>query len=277
MNIIEQISIPKSPTKANEDGIVITNDFIAVIDGSTSKTTRRHSSRMSNGRYAMTLVADYIRHMPAPSTCHEFCVGVTKKIYQHYLTPVFHAWHREKRLQQLLQHPEERMTASAVVFNRLRREIWLVGDCHCLIDGAYFDNPKPYEDELAEIRARRAKQLLANGMTIDEMLRDDPARQAMIPRMLETMKEQNSTYAVIDGFTIPEHKVPIITLGFQSHELVLASDGYPFLRPTLAESEQLLMKQKSEDPMNIGTFKATKGFFPDNHSFDDRTYIRFQV
>lgn len=233
--------------------------------------------RMSNGQYAMTLVADYIRRMPAQSTCHEFCVGVTKKIYNHYLTPVFHAWHRTERLHQLLHHPEERMTASAVVFSRLRREVWLVGDCHCLIDGVYYDNPKPYEDELAEIRAKRAEELLANGMSIDKMLRDDPARQSMIPRMLETMREQNRTYAVIDGFPIPEHKVPVITLGFQPHELVLASDGYPFLRPTLAESEQWLMKQKNDDPLNIGAFKATKGFSPDNNSFDDRTYIRFQV
>ena len=37
MKIIEQSVIPKSPAKKSEDGIVVTNDFIAVIDGN-----RRH-------------------------------------------------------------------------------------------------------------------------------------------------------------------------------------------------------------------------------------------
>ena len=68
MTIIEQALVPKSPATKSEDGIVVTNDFIAVIDGSTSKTDRRHSRRMSNGRYAMTLVADYLRKMPADTS-----------------------------------------------------------------------------------------------------------------------------------------------------------------------------------------------------------------
>ena len=58
---------------------------------------------------------------------------------------------------------------------------------------------------------------------------------------------------------------------------MLATDGYPFLCPTLAESEARLQQQRENDPLNIGDFKATKGFMKGNNSFDDRTYIRFQV
>ena len=43
MEIIEQSLIAKNPKKKSEDGIVITKDYIAVIDGSTSKTDRRYS------------------------------------------------------------------------------------------------------------------------------------------------------------------------------------------------------------------------------------------
>ena len=46
---------------------VITDDNTyeakAVIDGSTSKATRQWSSRMSNGRYAMTIVSRIIRRL----------------------------------------------------------------------------------------------------------------------------------------------------------------------------------------------------------------------
>ena len=95
--------------------------------------------------------------------------------------------------------------------------------------------------------------------------------------MLQVMHNQNKTYAVVDGFPIPEDKVPVITLGFQPNEIVFASDGYPFLEPTLAESERRLDQQRRNDPLNIGSFKATKAFVAGNNSFDDRTYVRFTV
>ena len=153
-----------------------------------------------------------------------------------------------------------------------------MGDCHCLIGGQYHDNPKPYEQQLAEMRAAKVVALLAEGYTESQLRqRHDPAREVMIPTMLEVMKNQNITYAVIDGFPIPQQLVPIITLDFQPWEIVLASDGYPFLAPTLAETEALLDAQRQNDPLNIGQFKATKAFVEGNNSFDDRSYIRFMV
>lgn len=256
--------------KKSEDGIVVTNDFIAVIDGSTSKTPRRHHPLMTNGRYAMHLIARFIRRMPADTTCHQFCLGATKAIRRHYCVRF--------PISRMTEHPEERLCASAVIFSRLRREVWLVGDCHCLIGGEYFDNPKPYEQPLAEMRAKRVQELLAEGVSQSDLLQShDPAREVMIPSMLELMHNQNVTYAVIDGFPIPEWLVPVIPLGFQPWEIVLASDGYPRLAPTLAETETLLDEQRRNDPLNIGEFKATKAFVEGNNSFDDRSYIRFLV
>ena len=235
----------------------------------------RHNRHMSNGRYAMTIVSDYIAHMAANMSCHQFCTGVTKAIREKYLP----FWKRNKEavMQHLYDHPEERLCASAVVYSRLRREVWLVGDCQCLINGQLYENPKPYEEQLAEKRAEKVRQLMAKGTTVDQLLANDTARQSVIPLMLEAMKGQNVSYAVIDGFPIPETRVPVVALDFQAWEIVLASDGYPFLCPTLAESEAMLEQQHHDDPLNIGDFKATKAFIPGNNSFDDRTYIRFRV
>jgi glycerophosphoryl diester phosphodiesterase len=276
MNIIEQSLTPKSPQKKSEDGIVITNDFIAVIDGSTSKATRQWSRRLSNGCYAMTIVSRIIRRMPAETSCHQFCVSATKAIRDVYL-PFWKIAGRQSTAETLVMHPEERLCASAVVYSNRRREIWLVGDCQCLIGGELCENPKPYEQTLAEHRAERARQLLSEGMTVDELLANDQARAAIIPEMLQEMKNQNKTYAVIDGFPIPETCVPIITLDFRPWEIVLATDGYPFLCTTLKESEEKLETQRRTDPLNIDRFLATKGFTPGSNSFDDRTYVRFTV
>ena len=178
----------------------------------------------------------------------------------------------------MAEHPEERLTASAVIYSRRRHEVWLVGDCHCLIGNQYYDNPKPYEQPLAEMRAQKVREMLNAGVSQHELLQShDPAREVMIPTMLENMKNQNVTYAVIDGFPIPQQLVPVITLNFQPWDIVLASDGYPFLEPTLAATEARLEEQRQNDPLNIGHFKATKAFVEGNNSFDDRSYIRFQV
>ena len=213
----------------------------------------------------MRLVSNYILRMPKSTTCHQFCLGVTQKIRQQY---------KSSLLPHLSEHPEDRLTASAIVFSRVNREIWMIGDCQCLVGNEYFDNPKPYEQELAE---RRADIIRQSPAPWDHFLEDDTARAAIIPRMLETMRQQNVGYSVIDGFPIPEQHVRIITLDFQPWEIVLASDGYPFLCPTLAESEARLSEQKVSDPLNIGTFKATKAFAIGNNSFDDRAYIRFKA
>jgi glycerophosphoryl diester phosphodiesterase len=277
MQIIEQSSIPKSPDRKNEDGLVVTSDFIAVIDGSTSKTRHRVCPLMSNGRYAMRLISSYIRKMPANISCHQFCREVTAYIQRRYRYPILPFLTPESRIQRFREHPEERLTASAIVYSRVRREVWMIGDCQCLANGELYDNPKPYEQRLAELRAARVRELLSEGVTEEQQLENDPAREVVIAPLLETMHQQNKTFAVIDGFNIPQQLVPVYTLDFQPWELVFATDGYPFLCPTLAESEAKLDEQRQNDPLNIGQFKATKAFLKGNNSFDDRTYVRFMV
>ena len=265
MEIIEQNIVAKHPSKKSEDGIVVTNDYIAVIDGSTSKSNRRYSLFRSNGRYCMQLISRYIRKAKGNLSCQQFCNGVTRAVASHY---------HQRDWQRLAAHPEERLTASAIVYSRLNREIWMIGDCQCLVGGQYYDNPKVYEQELAE---RRAAIILQSSEPKETFLTHDTAREAIIPRMLETMQEQNKTYAVIDGFPIPQQCVRVITLDFNPWEVVLASDGYPFLEPTLSASEERLSQQRQNDPLNIGEFKATKAYMEGYNSFDDRSYIRFRV
>lgn len=216
----------------------------------------------------MQLTGRYIRRMPKNITSEGFLRGVTAFIRKHY---------RKSMLPRLAEHPEDRLTCSAVIYSRLNREIWMVGDCQCMINGELFDNPKPAEAELAAMRAEEVRRLLTTGVTQEELLRNDTARSVIIPHMLETMRQQNITYSVIDGFPIARQHVRVIPLDFRPWEIVLASDGYPVLCPTLAESEQRLKQQREQDPLNICTFQATKAFHPDFNSFDDRAYIRFKV
>ena len=294
MKIIESSIIGKKSQEACEDGMVVTDDFIAVIDGSTSKTPKHLNPDMKNGRYAMMLISEYIREeLKTDASVDEFCQGVTAYIYNK----VYEKLGVEERLK---EHPEERLTASAILYSRTRNEVWMVGDCQAIIDGKLYENGKPYEQEIA----RKRVELIEQGLSPAE------ARKQIEPLLIKAMLSgQNQTYTVIDGFPIYREGVKVVsvsdfcsvqnsvsssdscsvqdtvscsdsvsasdTIPSSSSEIVLASDGYPFLKPTLAASEAALAEQIANDPQNIHSFIATKGIVEGNKSFDDRTYIRF--
>lgn len=264
MKIIESSIIGKKSPEACEDGMVVTDDFIAVIDGSTSKTPKHLNPDMKNGRYAMMLISEYIREeLKADASVDDFCQGVTAYIYNK----VYEKLGVEERLK---EHPEERLTASAILYSRTRNEVWMVGDCQAIIDGKLYENGKPYEQEIA----RKRVELIEQGLSPAE------ARKQIEPLLIEAMLSgQNQTYTVIDGFPIYREGVKVVALKTKPvsspNEVVLASDGYPFLKPTLAASEAALAEQIANDPQNIHSFIATKGIVEGNKSFDDRTYIRF--
>lgn len=74
MKVIESKIEGKKNPESCEDGLVVTADFIAVIDGSTSKTPHQLSPDMKNGRYAMVLISEFIQHELKPeSTVEDFC------------------------------------------------------------------------------------------------------------------------------------------------------------------------------------------------------------
>ena len=294
MKIIESSIIGKKSPEACEDGMVVTDDFIAVIDGSTSKTPKHLNPDMKNGRYAMMLISEYIREeLKADASVDDFCQGVTAYIYNK----VYEKLGVEERLK---EHPEERLTASAILYSRTRNEVWMVGDCQAIIAGKLYENGKPYEEKIA----RKRVELIEQGLSPAE------ARKQIEPLLIEAMLSgQNQTYTVIDGFPIYRKGVKVVsvsdscsvqdsvsssdscsvqdpvswsgsasasdTIPSSSSEIVLASDGYPFLKPTLAASEAALAEQIANDPQNIHSFIATKGIVEGNKSFDDRTYIRF--
>ena len=296
MKIIESSIIGKKSQEACEDGMLVTDDFIAVIDGSTSKTPKHLNPDMKNGRYAMMLISEYIREeLKADASVDDFCQGVTAFIYNKVYEKLgVEEW--------LKEHPEERLTASAILYSWTRNEVWMVGDCQAIIDGKLYENGKPYEEKIA----RKRVELIEQGLSPAE------ARKQIEPLLIKAMLSgQNQTYTVIDGFPIYREGVKIVsvsdsssvqdsvsssdscsvqdpvscsgsasasdTIPSSSSEIVLASDGYPFLKPTLAASEAALAEQIANDPQNIHSFIATKGIVEGNKSFDDRTYIRFSV
>ncbi len=60
-------------------------------------------------------------------------------------------------------------------------------------------------------------------------------------------------------------------------EVILASDGYPRLGTSLAESEGTLQQILREDSMCFRSYRSIKGVRAGNVSFDDRAFCKFIV
>lgn len=216
----------------------------------------------------MTAICRYISKMPKDTTMEKFCIGISSYINDIY---------RENNvdMEQLKHNPVMRMTASAIVYSRYLRQIWMVGDCQCMVNGVAYDNPKPHEKETAGERAAIIRTAIDNGVSIEELMTDDIGRKAILPKLKEACLLQNILFPVIDGFDIPTDKVKVVDINEGPTEIVLASDGYPILMESLEKSEKELKRLIKHDPLCIKENVATKGLAYGQSSFDDRSYIRF--
>lgn len=277
MKIIEQFIEGKHSADTCEDGMVITDDFVAVIDGSTSKAPVQLRNDMRNGRYCMLEVSRYIQSMAPDISLDDFCEGVTAHVRRLY----------DGDEMSYRRHPERRLCCSAVIYSRHSHAVWMVGDCQCMIDGRLYTNDKPQEKTQGMRRAALFEQACKDHPDMLDaehcypgtdlpVLRHDYARDQIIPFIVSTMQGENVSYAVIDGFPIFRNGVRVVTLN-HVREVVLASDGYPFLYPTLAATEKALHSLLVTDPYCVRRYKSAKGLMGGNHSFDDRSYIRFTV
>ena len=278
IKVFEQFIQGKHDAASCEDGIVVTDNFVAVIDGSTSKGKKRVNPSMRNGRYCMELIAAFIREIPADITLDAFCEKVTARVHKAYIEAgVTDETDANGPIQ-----PRDRLCASAIVYSNQRKEIWMIGDCQCIAGGKLFTNGKPSEADISEKRAQlfSIEAATHDDMIVNGSLAHDYSRDAILPELVASMEGENRTYAVIDGYPIFKNGVKIIRLNDlpkTDSNVVLASDGYPYLCATLEKSERKLQEQLSTDPFNIHTFKATKGLMQGNVSFDDRAYIRFST
>lgn len=248
----------------NEDAIYQGTHFVAVIDGATSKT-----KAVLDGKTGGQLCAQQIM-----DTIHDLDENITGEAAVSQIYMDLKEMAKLRGLEQKGIH----CCASAVIFSCARREIWAIGDCQYMIDGQHYTNSKSIDRIMSEARVAAIYMLLQKGITEEQLLQHDHSREIIFPLLQEQKYLENSKapygYSVFNCYTQPDfiiQKVP------DRCRIVLASDGYPFLRESLAESERELSELLKEDPLCYKKYCSTKGLQAGNISFDDRSYIRFSL
>ena len=255
-----------------EDGIFKSKDLIAVIDGATAKTPILYDG-MLPGKAATEKVKEALQQLNPSLDVYEAVDRITQHLAE---------WYRKRGCYQHLKEvPAERPSASVVIYNRVRKEIWQVGDCAAMIDNVCFYNRKLIDDITTQARCLFFFFLLELGKTAEELSACDSGREFIMPLLKNQSLLQNnlggSEYAweVLDGFPVLKKRIKIIDAS-GAKSVVLASDGYPKLFQTLEESEAYLQNALADDPLCMNINKGTKGLTKGNNSFDDRAYIRIE-
>lgn len=250
---------------------MVTSSYAAVIDGATPKTAYRYPTGETPGQLAARLLSQAIAQLPEQSTASEAISLLSAHLHQPDVAPA------------------NRPIASAVIYSGVRREVWLVGDCQFawMVPGQSLHmvtNRKYIDDYLARWRRDVILSYLSRGlMTPAEVMANDPGRRIIQPHITQQVRFQNTeqtspfAYGMLDGEPLPPQYIRVIPIPAEANELILASDGYPLLCPTLHESEQKLAQLLHEDPLCIGPLLGTKGLKPGYRSYDDRTYLRLKI
>lgn len=262
----------KTSETANEDRIVITPYYIGVIDGATSKSDFRPAGQ-TTGQWAARLVEAAIRTLPPTAPWSAVTSHITCRLQRFYA---------ENGLTDTVrQHPEQRLTASCALYSRHLQAVALIGDCQCLVGEKNFSNGKKIDGLLAAARAAWNEAALLQGKSVAELLENDEGRAFIRPFLVKQSVFQNLpaaghpyAYGVFDGFPLPAGQVRVIPVLPQT-PVVLATDGYPQLFPTLRQSEDHLAGLLQKDPLCIRSYQSTKGMYKGQCSFDDRAFISF--
>ncbi len=273
MDVIEQFSCGKHDDAArNEDALVVGEHFVAIVDGATAKSEMPWDG-MRSGRFASRVLARSLAGLAADATLDDAV---------EHLTAALHAEYAARGLvDAVTREPVLRPTAAVAMFSRARREAWRIGDCPVLVDGVPWPAAKSVDDLTAAVRAYVLNAETRRGRSVAELVAHDLGRDAITPLLRYQGLFQNEPersewgHCVIDGFAVPAWGRERLDCAGAA-EIVLGSDGYPELAPTLAATEALLAQALQEDPLCIARLRSTKGIYPGQVSFDDRTYVRFR-
>ena len=261
MKIVEKFTRSKTGReKDNEDCFFTDDNFAVVVDGITSK--RVPVEKETNGRFVAQFVCACFPTISAEMSPLEILRELSAR-----LRIALHEHNRKG----------ESAGCSIVVYNAHRRELFSYGDCCYGIDEERFQCRKKSDIRLSQKRSRLIKQALSQGKSIKELQNNDIGREAILDDLSRASRIANCKsedgYGVLNGEDIIEEYIKIEKTK-KGQTIILSSDGYPCLFPTLELTEKNLIKLLNKDPLCIEELLGTKGVLPQNESYDDRTYLR---
>lgn len=251
-----------------EDGLVITEHLIAVIDGVTAKGIRLWDGK-SSGCFAKDLIVQYLQENEVVQCDAVELFSNLDKVIADAMDSVGDT---------ILV--EDTPRASVIVYNDIYQEVWSYGDCQCRINDEVYNHKKKLDRINEDIRAEKIEEYLSQGGSIEEVRQNDVGRAAIQENLLKQFFYENKKvekgYPVLNGKGIEPEFITRYKVN-SGDKVVLASDGYPKVYDNLKDSEAYLEYVLKEDPLCFRIHRSTKGVKEGNVSFDDRVFCGIVV
>lgn len=255
--------------------------FVAIIDGATSKSKTLFDGR-TGGWSAANIVnkslakienLDLFNHLDSEYKICDFITEQFDSFYTHFNV-------------NYIKEPRDRIVASAIIYDHYFKKIIMIGDCQAVIidknkKETLLINEKPIDNITSNARSLYIQSAITSKEhTVESLMNNDLGREYIEPLLRDQLLFQNQDieygYGCFDGTLIP--KKLIKTFSIQDIErIILSSDGYPSLFSSLSGSEKNLHYILKNDPLMFILHKTTKGLSPHLNSFDDRSYISFNI
>ena len=257
-----------------EDAIIVSKNFIAVIDGVTSQENPCQGKAL--GKIISDILENIIPTIPEKSSCDKAISYLNEKILEEY---------KNEGIYDLIKDdPRKQPAASVVIYSKFYNQIWMIGDCKALYGNTIIDNELEVDIMYAKLRKILIEYLLETGCTEDELLENDITRQFLE----ETIKRQplirnkrfygRYDYVSIDGFNkLDIDLIKIVDVPKDVSEIAFCTDGYRKIFATLKECEEYNKFIKENDPLCYKEYWHERGFVKNQESYDDRAYIRFKI
>ena len=213
MRIIERYCRGKRNDQSlNEDGMLVTDDFAAVVDGVTSK--KRAASVAASWR--RDLMLGVIGGMPADASMRQMQRAVDECFQARYRS-------HEAGIRVFADEPVERLQVNAVVYSARRHEAWLFGDCQIMVNGVQTPTTKDVDVLLGDLRAFTVLALRemqdgtpdvpisgSFGAPASDAAPKDPSRAMILPflRFAIAVREQTRAVRLLRVRRVHRHDVP---------------------------------------------------------------------
>lgn len=268
--VIESSSVAKcGDERGNHDAVVINDSYVAVFDALQARGWRAWNKRPA-GVFARDIMVSTLEGLPGDAEAQDVI-----RALQEVLQAEAKSCIEEMSDDQIYAYPQSR----ALIYSIAKHEIWRLGDSPFCINGKLnYQRSEGYE-KAAEKRAEVMERFLANPLSdMKDLINTDYGRSSAMDIIIE---EEKRVDGVLTLSGRPDVDIDALLDNVEifdvepGAEVILASDGYPKVLPTLEESEQWLADERARDPLFVRDYKALQGAKDEEAGYDDRSYVRF--
>ena len=269
--VVEQFVETKLDGRVCEDMIVVVaGRYAAVIDGASDETGARFAG-LSGGRFAAEVIAATIKDAQPFADVRAFADSLASALSAAVADEI-------GELGDDVRWP----VAAVVCASAEHQQVWRLGDGNVAVDEVVHMGDKRIDEAAYSFRAAVNAALIEKGSPLAEIIETDPGSQAARPLFDSQQHLANKVgpwgFGCVDGQIVPDEYLEVFPIPSGTNQVVITSDGFPVVGPSLRESERALSELVQRDPAAVGDlWSIGKSCKPGSNAPDDRAYLRLRV